>query len=224
MKHSTSSINRDIWSLIDTIESKAVMQFQTACSDVVINLNLRDGFGRPITSVKLKKLINESKKVNAFLFDEISKQTIAVFTIITQGTPRVLYTNLSVSKKYLYQVLIIQNILIEEYGAFEENGESASSLLVQLSMNDRKRANPQLVLKNLGYNSAITISVLTMNAACTVFDPNFLKLCAGYLLFFPVYPFILFFAPWPILLLFPFASYLYLVVYKTLNQIVSQQN
>jgi hypothetical protein len=223
MMHSTSSITNDVWNLVQNIENRAVKEFQTACSDVVINLNLRDNFGRPITTDKLKKMISGNKKVNTFLFDEISKQTIAVFTIITQGTPRVIYSNLSVRKKFLYQVQIIQNILTEEFGAFEDD-DSNSSLLVQISMNDRKRRNPQLVLKNIGYNSTVTIGLLTMNAASTIFDPNFLKICGGYLFFFPVFPFILFFGPWPLLLVFPVSMYMFMTIYKTLTQLVEQDD
>jgi hypothetical protein len=222
MIHSTGSITNDVLNLVQNIENKTVKQLQQACSDIVISLNLRDNIGRPITSAKLRKLINENKKITTFLFDDISKQAIAIFTIITQGTPRVIYTNLTSNKKYLYQTQMIQNILTEEFGYFEEDDKS--SLLVQISMNETRRSNPQLALKNLGYTSAITLSVLSMNAMTTIFDKTFVRYTIGYLFFFPVYPFVLFFAPWPILLLFPVSTYLFITIYKTLTQLVETED
>jgi hypothetical protein len=223
MMHSTGSITNDILNLIQNIENKAVFQLQQACSDIVLNLNLRDNFGRPISSSKLNKLISDNKKITTFLFDDISKQAIAIFTIITQGTPRVVYTNLTVSKKYYYQTHMVQNILAEEFGYFEDDNQP-SSILVQISMNESRRSNPQLALKNLGYTSAVTLSVLSINAISTIFDSTFVKWVAGYIFFFPVYPFILFFAPWPILFVFPVSTYLFMVIYKTLNQLVENED
>lgn len=217
MQKTEFEIAYDVLAFVKTIENQAIREFQNACSDVVIDLGLKDNLGRTINDVKLTNLVLRNKKVNAFLFDAISKQTIAVFTIITQGTPRVIYSNLNPSKKYTYQVHIIQNILSEVIGPFED--DQKSDLLVQISMNSNKSKNPHLLVKNVSYNSVVVLGLLSLNAITTLADPGFWKFMFVYSFFFPAYPFVMFFAPWPVLLLPPIVVYLFTTLYNTLNEL-----